>query len=60
MLKNFKSGPTTKALSLEAIPPVTKFGLIANTSKPNKTESWKRSFLDYSKSYILLGSKLIN
>ena len=29
------------------------FGWIANTSRPNKTESWKRSFLDHSESYIL-------
>ena len=59
-LKNFKSEPTTKALSLEAMPSVTKFGWIANTSRPKKTKSWKQSFLDHSKSYILLGSKPIN
>ena len=59
-LKNFKSEPTTKVLSLEAMLLVTKFGWIANTSKSNKTESWKQSFLDHSKSYILLESKPIN
>ena len=32
---------------------IIKFGYIANTSKPNKTESLRPSFLNRSKCYIL-------
>ena len=60
MLKNFKSGLTIKTLSLKAILPTKKFGWIVSTSKSNKIESWKWSFLDRSKSYILLRSKFTN
>ena len=42
-----------KGIKLEAILPVTKFGWIANISKPNKIESWKWSSLDHFESYIL-------
>ena len=59
-LKRFKSRPMIKALSLEVMPLMTKFGGIANISGPNKIEIWKQSSLDHSKSYILLQSKPIN
>ena len=58
--KNIRNEPTTRPQSREATPPTIKFGWIANTSRPNKTGSWKQSFLDRSESYILLGSKPIN
>ena len=57
MLKNFKSRPIIKTLGLKSMLLVIKFSLIANISKPNKTGSWKQSFLDYFKSFIQLKSK---
>ena len=59
-LKNFRSKLTIEALSLRAMLQVIKFDWIVNISKPNKTGSWKRSFLDRFGSYILLESKFIS
>lgn len=39
MPKNFRNGPTIKALSLETILLAIKFGLIVNILKPNKIKS---------------------
>lgn len=49
-----------KELSLKAIHPVNKLGLIANISKLNGIKSSKQDFFDFSVFYILLENKLIS
>ena len=51
-LKKFRSKLTIKTLSLGAISLVIKFGWIANTSRPNKTGSWRQSSLSLSNSAL--------
>ena len=53
MLKNFKNKLTIRPWSLGATYQIIKFVWTANISKSNKTKSWKQSFLNCSKSYIL-------
>ena len=48
-LKSFKSEPKIKASSLEATPPVIKFGWKANISRPNEIINWRLSFSDHFK-----------
>ena len=57
MPKNFKNEPTTKALSLKAMPLMIKFGWTANISRLNVTASWRQSSLGRSGYSILLGSE---
>ena len=58
--QKLQKGPTIKALSLETMPLVTKYGWIANISRSNITRSWRQSSLNCCKLYILLGSKPIS
>ena len=56
--RTFRSKPTIKAQSLEAMFPATKFGWTVNTSKTSRIGSWRLSSLDRSKSYNRWGSRL--
>ena len=60
MPKNFKNRFTIKALSLEDIYEVTKFGLKTNTSRLNKIKSQKPKLYSYFECYIKQISKPIN
>ena len=57
-LRTSKSKLTTKGWNRGATHPVRRSGLIANTSRPSGTGSWRQSSLGRFECYTLLGSKL--
>lgn len=57
--KILKNQLTIKALNLEDMSLIIKFDSITNTSKTNRTENWKQSFLDSFRFYNLSEKKLI-
>lgn len=60
MPKIFSNGLKIKMLSIKIRFRVIKFGQKANISKLNKIRNKKQDFLNYSKFYTLLKSKLIS